>query len=86
MSLRYTPEVGAQCISSACWDLCGGRPVRAVPTATKKLRNLYMDVVIFSYGPWFFRFEFSLICHAINIRSSKHGKINGIFSMFLMII
>ena len=29
------PEVGAQCISSACWDLCGGRPVRAVPTATK---------------------------------------------------
>ena len=28
------PEVGAQCGSSACWDLCGGRPVRAVPTAT----------------------------------------------------
>jgi hypothetical protein len=28
------PEVGAQCGSSARWDLCGGRPVRAVPTAT----------------------------------------------------
>ena len=29
-----TPEVGAQCGSSARWDLRGGRPVRAVPTAT----------------------------------------------------
>ena len=28
------PEVGAQCGSSARWDLRGGRPVRAVPTAT----------------------------------------------------
>ena len=27
-------EAGAQCGSSARWDLCGGRPVRAVPTAT----------------------------------------------------
>jgi len=28
------PERGAQCGSSACWDLCGGPPERAVPTAT----------------------------------------------------
>ena len=27
------PEAGAQCISSARWDLCGGPPERAVPTA-----------------------------------------------------
>ena len=27
------PEVGAQCGSPARWDLCGGRPVRVVPTA-----------------------------------------------------
>ncbi len=32
--LRYTPEVGAQCISSACWDLCGGCRVTGIPTAT----------------------------------------------------
>src|SRR5205807_255423 len=28
------PEAGAQCGSPARWDLCGGPPVRAVPTAT----------------------------------------------------
>jgi len=28
------PKAGAQCVSSARWDLCGGPPVRAVPTAT----------------------------------------------------
>jgi hypothetical protein len=28
-----TPEVGAQCGSSARWDLCGGRRVTGVPTA-----------------------------------------------------
>jgi group II intron reverse transcriptase/maturase len=28
------PEVGAQCVSSARWDLCGGRGVTRVPTAT----------------------------------------------------
>ncbi len=36
-SLRYTPEVGAQCISSACWDLCGGCRATGIPTATGKL-------------------------------------------------
>jgi len=30
----FVPEAGAQCGNSACWDLCGGRPARAVPTAT----------------------------------------------------
>ena len=33
------PEVGAQCGSSARWDLCGGRPERAVPTATTPARG-----------------------------------------------
>jgi hypothetical protein len=28
-----TPEAGAQCVSSARWDLRGGPPARAVPTA-----------------------------------------------------
>jgi hypothetical protein len=32
--LRQTPEVGAVCGKSARTDLCGGRPARAVPTAT----------------------------------------------------
>jgi len=27
------PEAGAQCVRSARWDLCGGPPARAVPTA-----------------------------------------------------
>ena len=35
------PEVGAQCGSSARWDLCGGRPVRAVPTAKDKHNRSY---------------------------------------------
>ena len=30
------PEVAAQCGSSARWDLCGGAPERAVPTATRR--------------------------------------------------
>ena len=29
------PEVGAQCGSSARWDLCGGRRATGVPTATE---------------------------------------------------
>ncbi len=28
------PEVGAQCVSSACWDLCGRCRVTGIPTAT----------------------------------------------------
>src|SRR5260370_2269762 len=34
---RYAPEVGAQCGNPARWDLCGGPPARAVPTATRVL-------------------------------------------------
>jgi hypothetical protein len=30
---RQTPEVGAQCVSCARWDLCGGYPVMRIPTA-----------------------------------------------------
>ena len=33
------PERGAQCGSSARWDLCGGPPERAVPTATVGVRE-----------------------------------------------
>ena len=33
------PERGAQCGSSARWDLCGGPPERAVPTATVDVRE-----------------------------------------------
>ena len=33
------PEVRAQCGSSARWDLCGGPPERAVPTATQASRT-----------------------------------------------
>jgi hypothetical protein len=32
--LTLAPEAGAQCGNSARWDLCGGPPERAVPTAT----------------------------------------------------
>jgi hypothetical protein len=31
-----SPEVGAQCGSSARWDLCGGRRATGVPTATRR--------------------------------------------------
>jgi hypothetical protein len=32
---RLAPKVGAQCGSPARWDLCGGPPARAVPTAAR---------------------------------------------------
>jgi hypothetical protein len=36
-SLRYKPELGARCVSSARRDLCGGCRVTGIPTATKIL-------------------------------------------------
>ena len=40
------PKAGAQCGSSARWDLCGGPPARAVPTAiSPKGRESYGDGV-----------------------------------------
>src|SRR5206468_36843 len=30
---RQIPEVGAQCVNRARWDLCGGLPAMGVPTA-----------------------------------------------------
>ena len=33
--MPLAPEAGAQCGNSARWDLCGGPPTRAVPTATR---------------------------------------------------
>ena len=38
-SLRYTPEVGARCVSSARRDLCGGCRVTGIPTATQYLNT-----------------------------------------------
>src|SRR5215217_4728542 len=32
-AFAFAPKAGAQCVSSARWDLCGGPPARAVPTA-----------------------------------------------------
>ena len=39
-----TPKVGAGCLSRASPDLCGGRPVMAVPTAIRRA-NLEKDDV-----------------------------------------
>src|SRR5208282_1157913 len=36
---RHTPKAGAQCGNPARWDLRGGPPVRAVPTATRAGRG-----------------------------------------------
>ena len=38
------PEAGAQCGSSARWDLCGGPPARAVPTGIGGLQGLLLRV------------------------------------------
>src|SRR5215216_1152533 len=38
-AFAFGPEAGAQCGSSARWDLCGGPPARAVPTAIRVLRE-----------------------------------------------
>lgn len=50
---RQTPEVGAQCVNCARWDLCGGRPVMGVPTAitpgiatTKSIGSAVSDLVL----------------------------------------
>ena len=37
---RLSPEAGAQCGSSACWDLCGGCRVTGGPTATLHCRRV----------------------------------------------
>ena len=33
----FGPKARAQCVSSARWDLCGGPPARAVPTAIRRV-------------------------------------------------
>ena len=40
--VRFAPEpkAGAQCVSRARWDLCGGPPARAVPTAIRRVPTL----------------------------------------------
>ncbi len=37
---RHSPKVGAQCGNPARWDLCGGPPTRAVPTAPQDVRGM----------------------------------------------
>src|SRR6202023_431837 len=32
---RQTPEVGAECVNSACSDLCGGCAAMRIPTANR---------------------------------------------------
>src|SRR6266545_2027216 len=39
-ALAFVPEAGAQCVSNARWDLCGGPPARAVPTAIRPVPTL----------------------------------------------
>ena len=41
----FGPKAGAQCVSSARWDLCGGPPARAVPTAIRRVPILPLDEV-----------------------------------------
>src|SRR6478672_2272426 len=41
------PEAGAQCGNPARWDLCGGPPVRAVPTAIEEQREGRPPAVVF---------------------------------------
>jgi hypothetical protein len=40
---RHTPKVGAQCGNPARWDLRGGPPARAVPTATLTTVPVVLD-------------------------------------------
>ena len=48
-ALAFVPEAGAQCVSSARWDLRGGPPARAVPTAiTARVRS----VAVSRPGEW----------------------------------
>src|SRR5262249_62393259 len=37
------PEAGAQCVSSARWDLCGGPAPVSVPTAMPSIRQLVFE-------------------------------------------
>jgi hypothetical protein len=39
-AFAFGPKARAQCVSSARWDLCGGPPVRAVPTAIRRVPTL----------------------------------------------
>ena len=46
------PERGAQCGSSARWDLCGGPPERAVPTATVDVREGVCEALTGVHTGW----------------------------------
>ena len=47
--LRVIPEVGAYCVSSACWDLCSGCGGTRIPTATisNKETDMETKLVVF---------------------------------------
>ncbi len=44
--MPLAPEAGAQCGKSARWDLCGGPPARAVPTATGRFYKSMLFLVL----------------------------------------
>jgi hypothetical protein len=57
---RHAPKVGAQCGNSARWDLCGGPPARAVPTATALGPSHIMRCHVCRQRLWRSSFQLSL--------------------------
>ena len=90
-SLRYTPEVGAQCISSACWDLCGGCRVTGIPTATYNIQHSADDIFncagsvqqgMIAYGLFLFggqQIPASGFCRVTGFKKTKHDFIDAHF-------
>ena len=39
---RYPPEVGAQCVNRARWDLCGGCSAMGIPTAISQQAKWFL--------------------------------------------
>jgi hypothetical protein len=47
-----TPKVGAECLSWACSDLCGGCAVMRIPTANRIDPKLPVTTVCYREGHW----------------------------------
>jgi hypothetical protein len=76
---RHAPKAGAQCGSSARWDLCGGPPARAVPTAPELRRRILMrraacSLVIHAMSPC--SCTGSLRCNSASLalRTGRRGR------------
>ncbi len=50
--MSFEPEAGAQCGNAARWDLRGGPPARAVPTATRTGNAASKFVSLDHYVAW----------------------------------